>query len=75
MNEALFRRNALACETAQSHTCRCACGGTLHGKLHSEQWIVERVDEWQRARDYALRMQGLLTVRAQLPLILEAPKR
>jgi hypothetical protein len=36
--EALFRRNAEACENARFSKCVCACGGALHGKVHSEGW-------------------------------------
>ena len=43
MNEALFRRNAEACENAKYPTCVCACGGKFHGKAHSETWIINRV--------------------------------
>ena len=43
MNEALFRRNAEACENAKHPTCTCACSGEFHGKAHSETWIINRV--------------------------------
>jgi hypothetical protein len=38
---ALFERNADACESAKWPTCKCACGGALHGSRHSFQWRKE----------------------------------
>lgn len=42
---ALVRRNAEACETARRPQCKCHCGGALHRKKHSEEWIKQAVKE------------------------------
>lgn len=34
INYGLFVRNAKACENAKRSTCKCFCGGALHGKSH-----------------------------------------
>lgn len=37
--EALVRRNAEACETARTERCECHCGGAMHGRRHSAEWV------------------------------------
>jgi hypothetical protein len=43
--EALVERNAAACEAARTSRCKCACGGKLHGVLHSKAWQSEQVEK------------------------------
>jgi hypothetical protein len=51
VNRALFARNAAACESAKGSTCRCACGGALHGRKHSAEWIAKTIAERERLED------------------------
>ena len=48
MNDAIVRRNAIACETAKHPTCVCACGGAFHGAKHTEEWTQARLAELAR---------------------------
>lgn len=51
----LIMTNAMSCELATGHFCRCACGGALHGIAHSAEWREKTLDEQEwRASGYQL---------------------
>jgi hypothetical protein len=43
--ESLVRRNAERCANAKRIQCKCHCGGTLHRKPHSEEWIKQAITD------------------------------
>lgn len=54
---ALVRRNAEACAKAQTkrRRCACACGGVLHGRAHTEEWIRKTAADFERRALYGAR--------------------
>lgn len=71
MNLATFARNATACENAKHPTCRCACGGALHGIKHSREWIEQTWAELETERLETLELERL---QLSLPLSREASR-
>ena len=65
-NEALLRRNAEACEHAKHPHCTCQCGGTLHSKPHSEEWIRKVADETYERQFKYLKPEAAKQLRLEL---------
>lgn len=51
ISEGRLRYVARRCEYAATDRCECRCGGALHGRKHSEQWIKGTLEE-DHAQDF-----------------------